>query len=76
MKSCEKAFYKGVAVGVATLGRRGEDSLAWDIMQSNGISFRDFEVAGVDEFDMKAIRGVIPERYLPRRQRSRKEGAK
>jgi hypothetical protein len=55
MTKQNEAFYQGFACAIATLARYGSTSPT-DIMQSNGISLKDLEQGGVEEFDLAPIR--------------------
>lgn len=51
-------FICGFAAAVGTLAREhGSPSMAADIMHCNGLRLKDFKKAGVEEFDMKPLRG-------------------
>ena len=53
-------FMLGFAAAVAALARDCDEPVhAASIISGNGLSLRDFEVAGVEDFDMKPIRALF-----------------
>jgi hypothetical protein len=54
-KEKSNAFYQGFAVAVADLARRGEPSVALDIMNCNGVTIRQLRDAGVIPFDLDPL---------------------
>ena len=57
MSENDKSFYRGFAVAIGSLAREhGSPSMAVDIMESNGVTLRQLEEAGVEPFDLKPIR--------------------
>lgn len=56
----DRAFYHGVALVLAHMIRgHGSDVSAPMIANELGISFSDFERAGVDEYDLEVLRGPM-----------------
>lgn len=51
----EKEFYRGFAVAVAELARRGWPSQAIDIMHANGVTLQQLRNSGVEDFDLKPL---------------------
>lgn len=49
-------FYKGFVVAVGTLARNGYPSLATDVMTCNGVTLKELEDAGAEDFDLDPIR--------------------
>jgi hypothetical protein len=56
MKEQDKQFYRGFGAAVGTLARNGWPSQAADIMQTNGVTFKQLKESGVEEFDLKPLR--------------------
>jgi hypothetical protein len=67
----EKSFFIGFAMAVGALARdHDQPSVGLDIMRGYGITIKDFEDAGVDSFDTKALRREVksdPSRSMAKR---------
>lgn len=63
----KRGFIQGYAVAVGVIVRlHDHPSIAADLLQQSGFTLRDFERAGVDEYDLKPVRKLFREMRRPR----------
>jgi len=55
-KHLDKAFYQGFAAAIGSLAREHDQpSMARDIMNCNGVTFKQLRDAGVEQFDLMPL---------------------
>lgn len=61
----KREFIAGFAAAAAEIVRtHGENQIAADVIATNGLMLKDFEGAGLDDYDMSIIRQLFREEHV------------
>lgn len=66
----KREFIAGFAAATAEIVRtHGENQIAADVIATNGLMLKDFEGAGLDDYDMEIIRQLFREEHVLKAER-------